>query len=213
MMQAEPNPLQRELARMQPAGPHPDADLLSAFAEGSLLEREREEILAHLAGCAECRELLNVAGGAAVNPAAQSKLVALPRPTPSPVRTWLPWASVAAAILLACTAGLVYRQRLEMRKAGTENSAQTSETGQPMLPVLGEHSAEYGSTSSKPNPGKSKVDEPAPEEAPMASAGACLWLQPKSAPQRCGLLLAFHMARRHRRWRRDSTPPPLPLQS
>ena len=48
MKQAEPNPLQRELARSQQGGLHPDADLLAAFAEGSLLEREREEMFAHL---------------------------------------------------------------------------------------------------------------------------------------------------------------------
>jgi hypothetical protein len=38
-------------------GPHPDPDMLSAFLEGVLTERERAECLAHLAECARCREI------------------------------------------------------------------------------------------------------------------------------------------------------------
>ena len=38
--QFEPNALQSELARSQVSGVHPDADLLTAFAEGTLLARE-----------------------------------------------------------------------------------------------------------------------------------------------------------------------------
>ena len=37
---------------------HPDANLLAAFAEQTLLERERASISAHLAQCADCRESL-----------------------------------------------------------------------------------------------------------------------------------------------------------
>jgi Carboxypeptidase regulatory-like domain/Putative zinc-finger len=35
---------------------HPDADQLSVFVEGATTSREHEQILAHLAECAECRE-------------------------------------------------------------------------------------------------------------------------------------------------------------
>lgn len=40
---------------------HPDANLLSAFAERSLSESERMAVLGHLADCAECRELVSLA--------------------------------------------------------------------------------------------------------------------------------------------------------
>ena len=40
---------------------HPDANLLAAFAERTLLERERVEVSAHLAECVDCREYLAVA--------------------------------------------------------------------------------------------------------------------------------------------------------
>jgi len=44
-----------------PALGHPDADLLTAFAEHSLPERERERLIQHLANCAECREVVTLA--------------------------------------------------------------------------------------------------------------------------------------------------------
>ncbi len=36
---------------------HPDANLLAAFLERTLTERERTQVLSHLAECAECREI------------------------------------------------------------------------------------------------------------------------------------------------------------
>ncbi len=44
---------------------HPDAESLSAFAEQALGERERGQILAHLAECGRCREVVFVAQEAA----------------------------------------------------------------------------------------------------------------------------------------------------
>src|SRR5215467_1835709 len=38
--------------------PHPEADVLAAFAEKSLSEREQTSVLAHLATCSNCREVL-----------------------------------------------------------------------------------------------------------------------------------------------------------
>jgi hypothetical protein len=42
-------------------GLHPDPDALSAFLEGVLPEHERQACLAHLAECAECREVVSLA--------------------------------------------------------------------------------------------------------------------------------------------------------
>jgi hypothetical protein len=50
----------------QQTGPrdHPDADLLAAFSEQSLRPKERAGIIAHLAGCPDCREVVALTSGA-----------------------------------------------------------------------------------------------------------------------------------------------------
>jgi hypothetical protein len=57
------------------SGLHPDPDVLNAFIEGVLPEHERVGCLAHLAECAQCREVVFLAGQAAeiVQPAAVAK--------------------------------------------------------------------------------------------------------------------------------------------
>src|SRR5690349_12953529 len=53
--------LARKMA--ETSAPHPDPNLLTAFAEDSLLARERESVTAHLAECADCRESVALAFG------------------------------------------------------------------------------------------------------------------------------------------------------
>ena len=84
---------------------HPDADSLNAFAEQALAAPEREQILAHLAGCSRCRQVIYLAQQAAADaevPAAQ--------PTTQPVSwfwnwrlAWVPAAAMAAALALVVT--------------------------------------------------------------------------------------------------------------
>ena len=66
MKPSQYNPLRIELARGQHAGPHPDADVLTALGEGSLLKVERQQVLDHIAVCGECREVLSIAAAAAL---------------------------------------------------------------------------------------------------------------------------------------------------
>ena len=40
---------------------HPDAESLNAFAERALPERERGQIVAHLAECSRCRQVIFLA--------------------------------------------------------------------------------------------------------------------------------------------------------
>src|SRR6266851_634718 len=42
-------------------GGHPDADLLTAFAEHSIGNRERAQVMQHLANCGLCREVVRLA--------------------------------------------------------------------------------------------------------------------------------------------------------
>ena len=90
-------------------GIHPDADSLSALAEGVLPEHERLACLAHLAECSHCREIVYLAQEP------------LPEPAPAsvasePVRWWKGWfapipALSAAAMLCTLVLSIVlYRQ-------------------------------------------------------------------------------------------------------
>ena len=49
-------------------GPHLDADQLSTFVEGVARAREREQMLAHLAGCDACREMVFLLQGSVETP-------------------------------------------------------------------------------------------------------------------------------------------------
>ncbi|MGA3045556.1 MAG: zf-HC2 domain-containing protein [Terracidiphilus sp.] len=143
MKQFEYNPLQQELARSRQVGPHPDSDLLTAFAEGTLLERERQEVFAHLATCADCRELLSAATATAPRfasrPIVGSKPFVVHRSAHPVLRAWLPWASIAAGIFLVTSVGWVYKQKLELKQRVT--TAAKNEPDVPSTKIQQEHPA------------------------------------------------------------------------
>lgn len=92
-----------------PSSEHPDANLLAAFAENSLMRHERAAILAHLAECPECRESLAVASRT-VNLESSKPLA---HDASSRVRRFSPvwrWASGAAVAL--CVMGIVWQFRV-----------------------------------------------------------------------------------------------------
>ena len=93
-------PERRGLKRMQSRPEsHPDPDLLTAFAEHALTSREHEQVLGHLAVCAECRDVVALAGSPLVEP------------VPEPVRKragWemglFHWGAVAATAIVVVAA-------------------------------------------------------------------------------------------------------------
>jgi hypothetical protein len=93
--------------RMKPPGmpdEHPDPDLLTAFCEGALRPVEREQMLAHVAVCAQCREVI-----ALITPAEGP-----PRSLPKPSRIWLTfpvlrWAAVAATAAVVLAVAFLHR--------------------------------------------------------------------------------------------------------
>ncbi|HEY7617339.1 MAG TPA: zf-HC2 domain-containing protein [Terriglobales bacterium] len=98
---------------------HPDPDLLAAFTENALNERQRGEVLEHLAQCAECREAvsLSLAPEEMVVPemAAAAEAAFAPVAAPALASRRLGWpvmrwgALAACAVIVAAAVLLRYR--------------------------------------------------------------------------------------------------------
>src|SRR6185312_14926156 len=71
--------------RVQVAGPHPDAEVLSAFAENALPVIERETVLQHLSTCSDCRDILFLAAPSATE---SQPVVSAPRARPLFALRW-----------------------------------------------------------------------------------------------------------------------------
>jgi hypothetical protein len=79
---------------------HPDAEALNGFMEQALPSAERAEVLAHLATCSRCRQIVALAQDAApVLPA--STPAAIPR-EPARQPSWFRWLQFAGAAAAAC---------------------------------------------------------------------------------------------------------------
>ena len=104
-----PKIARQRLQAMTTPGSHPDADMLNAFLEKALPERERQPVLEHLAHCADCREVISLSvppvEGAALSPSRDRRL------------TWpvLRWAAAAACVVVVGAAvTLHYRDQRRM---------------------------------------------------------------------------------------------------
>ncbi len=94
----------RARLQMQFAEMHPDADVLTAFYEQALPESERGPVLAHLAECSECRDVVGMA-----LPAIEDTDVRVARPGsvwgwPQMVR----WGSLVACLVVVGAAVLMH---------------------------------------------------------------------------------------------------------
>jgi len=106
-MQNVPKSVLKRLRETRPAaGSHPDADLLSAFAEQSLRERERSFVMEHLAACSDCREVIVLA-----LPETATEIVRSPASLGAARGGWLTWpalrwVALAAGILVIASVGV-----------------------------------------------------------------------------------------------------------
>ncbi len=87
------------------SGQHPDVDQLSAFAEQALPAHEREQVLAHLATCPDCRSIVSL-----TLPPLEDAAELLPQPLPSRKPWYAGWGflwpaagAVAVTVLLVLT--------------------------------------------------------------------------------------------------------------
>lgn len=102
---------------------HPDANLLSAFAERSLTERERAHVFNHLSQCADCREIIARAVGS--EPAVIQPAVVPAR------RRWSAWSTLRwAALAAALGAGAIV---VALHPAGERKQESISNEGHPTI--------------------------------------------------------------------------------
>ncbi|HLH09772.1 MAG TPA: zf-HC2 domain-containing protein [Terriglobales bacterium] len=104
---------------------HPDADLLNAFLEQAVTPREREQVLAHLSRCADCREAAALAGVAAPEAPLTTRPAAVAKKS---FWSWGPlrWTAVAATAAVVLSAVWLDRREVEKQQlaAGSETLPQ-----------------------------------------------------------------------------------------
>jgi len=166
LKQSHANPLLKELAQATPSGTHPDADMLTAFAEGTLLQREKQEILVHLASCADCREILAVTTASSPVPASGPAAVHL-RPERRSMRIWLPWAGLATALIVVSVSVLLYQQRAARQATSTI----AKDTGGQAPPLLATPSVQQApAVDQKTQARRDELDRPAKKAQGAAAA-------------------------------------------
>ena len=103
-----PKIVRARLAVKADAGTHPDADLLTGFAEHNLSQRERDRVLAHLSRCTECREVVILA-------VPQMETIV---PQPSSSTRWLAWPVLRWGALAVC--GVIVVAAVSLRQHPNE---------------------------------------------------------------------------------------------
>ncbi len=124
-----------------PGEVHPDADLLTAFAEQALSGAEREGVLQHLARCRVCREVVVLSIPASVDAAERPGSVAAETSVRRPAdrQAWfawprLRWAALAASVVVV---GSVLLLRPGTQTDLTKKNEKTAvQVGEP-VPALG----------------------------------------------------------------------------
>ena len=164
------NLLKNGLAKAsQGAGVHPDADLLTAYAEQILTSSERSQVLEHLAACRQCRDVVWLA----LEPVAEEKapvLVAMPR------RRWFltpQFALVAAVAAMAVGVGIV--MRLQPSQPATVQEAKA-------VPPAAINSGSADSSPAQPGSTRSDSSQPSPAERDARTSSSAAVPPPKGMP-------------------------------
>ncbi len=103
----------RERLKAQAGGDHPDADLLTAFAEQALPEQERLLVLTHLSRCADCRDVVALA----VPPVTVPSSLDTARPAPWFQWRVLRWGAAVACVVIVGSAVLLKREAMAPKSA------------------------------------------------------------------------------------------------
>ncbi|MGA3212421.1 MAG: hypothetical protein ABSD20_14030 [Terriglobales bacterium] len=173
-----PKSVLARVARWATPDDHPDADWLNAFCENTLMTQEREAILAHLAECRLCRDIVSL-----VNPDEGPPV----QVAGNPGRAWMDfaflpasvqWGAVAAAVALMILGGLFYRstratgkaQRTRQSATGSQSELARAAPGSPPVAPPVHPSASAKAASSPALPQKQvTVERPGGEEPVVTS--------------------------------------------
>jgi hypothetical protein len=139
-----PKIVHNRLRAARPGQSHPDADLVTAFAEQALSATERDSVLEHLALCGDCREIIALALPdtdvvVSIADAADASRATVPR-APAPHKLSFAWPTLRWAALAA---GVVVAASLLLIRPGKLN--------QPTPPSI----SQQGATTAQPVPGTS----------------------------------------------------------
>ncbi len=210
-----------------PEQAHPDADVLTAFAEQALSATERDGVLEHLARCGDCRELIALALPAAdlvatpMAPEAEAGRAADSRagaPAPNklnfawPTLVWptLRWAALAAGVAVAAAVLLVHPGKLNqtlLPSAKPQVTAVPQASG-PQIAAPPAASPSVATSSTDQLAAVAKAEEPQPKPAlrsSMESKARQAMMPPH--PTEHGILLAGNKKDSRQANKPSATPP------
>lgn len=150
------------------AGAHPDPNLLTALVEQSLTEPERVQVLAHMAQCADCRDIVAVS-----LPEFEMAPAAAAAPAKSRWLSWrvLRWSAAAVCVVVVGAAVSLHKQASMVQEAPRspsavpEKAAATPSSAAPAAPGPAESNRDL---SAAPAAGKKLAANMAP--APISAA-------------------------------------------
>ncbi len=171
-MEALPKIVRQRLRSGNRPGGHPHADLLTAFAEKALTERERTRVMEHLSRCEDCREVMFLSAPQEAPVQALGKI-----PGRAGWLSWpvLRWGAAVACVVVVGTAVTLHHQsqnravlndRVLNEKA--ESAAPSAAPAPSAATVSNVNlSAELKAKDTRPNPGAgAAADKLAKLEAP-----------------------------------------------
>jgi hypothetical protein len=171
----------RRLRDAEIAEGHPDANLLTAFAERSLAEGEQARLVTHLATCRDCRDVIALA----LPPTEEVALAAVSSRTGDEWFSWpvLRWGLVAAGVLVVASVGVVqYKQAQEKSKSDlailTARNAAPAERQAISPPAAEARVAVPQAAAPKPAEGLKKLQSNRPLRGSFSAAGTAKMATP-----------------------------------
>lgn len=152
-MEQVPKIVQQRLQGTQKPGLHPDPDLLAAFVEKSLNDRERAAILKHLGDCADCRAVTSLA-------MPQVELSPSPRALRSSWLSWplLRWGALAACAVVVGAAVTLHYDRRQTVEPNFADSVPATPAGPAESESLNSPNQKLAAKTASPSPFPSDRD-------------------------------------------------------
>lgn len=155
------NLLKDRLSRAGRPEVHPDADLLTAYAEKALPATERTQVMEHLSWCSQCRDVVFLTMEPAAEEAAVIAVV------PARRRRWFltpQFGMLAAVCAMAVGIGLVVRVQTANQNASEKSRVQEAKAAQPGVSA--------GVLGQEPGAGDSRAKDSEIEIRDSKAAGA-----------------------------------------